>query len=145
MLSRRWDEVVPGDPLVPVRFPLTLYRLVMAAAGTRDFNPMHHNRALARAGGAADIYANTVFLQGMWERTIREYLGDAWAIHGLSGFRMQGFSHPGQTVTVSGAVVERWAAEGRGFVRIELRSETAGIVSVGPGHMVASRPIEHSA
>jgi hypothetical protein len=34
---------------------------VMAAGANRDFNAIHHNAEVARATGAPDIYANTLF------------------------------------------------------------------------------------
>jgi hypothetical protein len=53
--------VQPGELLEPLAFPLTAYRLVMAAGANRDFNAIHHNAEVARATGAPDIYANTLF------------------------------------------------------------------------------------
>lgn len=67
-MQRYWDDVVEGEVLDDLPFPLTVYRLVMTAGASRDFNAIHHNAEVARAAGASDMYANTLFLQGMWER-----------------------------------------------------------------------------
>ena len=77
MMQRRWNEVSAGEVLEPALYPLSLMRLVMAAGANRDFNSIHHNAEFARASGAPDMYANTYFLQGMWERCVRRYIGPA--------------------------------------------------------------------
>ncbi len=144
MTQRYWDDVAAGDSVDPVQFPLTVYRLVMAAGANRDFNAIHHNAEVARASGAPDIYANTLLLQGMWERAVRQYIGLAGAIVRQSGFQMRIFNCPGDTVTVRGRVERVWrddASSASGFVEIEVWSENAKGVSVGPGRVRATLPV----
>jgi len=141
MIQRHWDDVREGDELAPLRFPLTIYRLVMAAAGNRDFNAIHHNGDYARRSGAPDMYANTLFLQGMWERAVRDYIGLAGTIRRLRGFRMKSFNIVGQTVTVRGKVIAKSREGDLGLVEIELWSENENGVSVGPGSMTVTLPL----
>lgn len=142
MTQRTWHDVVEGEHLADVAYPLTVTRLVMAAGANRDFFPIHHNPEFARASGAPDIYANTFFLQGMWERCVREYIGTAGRMHSLTGFTMNSFNTPGQTVVVEGRVTRKWQEEGAGLVEIEIATRNAaGSVSVGPGRVVASLPL----
>ncbi len=144
MTQRYWEDVTEGDSLDPVQFPLTVYRLAMAAGANRDFNAIHHNAEVARASGAPDIYANTLLLQGMWERAVRQYIGLAGVIVRQSGFRMRLFNCPGDTVTVRGRVEKVWrdgTSIASGFIEIEVRSENARGVSVGPGRVRAALPL----
>ncbi|MCA8348475.1 hotdog family protein [Burkholderia cepacia] len=138
--QRYWDDVIEGEALDSLAFPLTVYRLVMAAGANRDFNSIHHNSEVARATGAPEMYANNYLLQGMWERTVRQYIGDAGTIRRLSGFRMRRFNTVGDTVVVKGRVARKWC-EGEGFVELEMWSENAQGVSVGPGRIVAVLPM----
>lgn len=137
--QRYWEDVMEGEVLDSIAFPLTVYRLVMAAGANRDFNSIHHNSEVARATGAPEMYANNFLLQGMWERTVRQYIGDAGTIRRLSGFRMRLFNTVGDTVVVKGRVARKWF-EGEGFVELEMWSENAKGVSVGPGRIVAVLP-----
>lgn len=141
-LRRRcWEEVVPGEQLVPLAFPLTVYRLVMAAGANRDFNSIHHNAEYARGTGATDIYANNMLLQGMWERSVRDFIGAAGVIRHLRGFRMRSFNTPGSTLWVRGEVSRKWLApDALGWVEIRLWTENADGISVGPGSMSATLP-----
>ena len=99
MRQRLWDEVHEGQALAPAVYPLSVLRLVMAAGANRDFNSIHHNSEFARASGAPDMYANTYFLQGMWERCVRDFIGPAGTIRAIHGFAMKAFNTAGQTVT----------------------------------------------
>jgi acyl dehydratase len=138
--QRRWEDVNEGEDLPTLRFPITVYRLVMAAGANRDFNAIHHNSEFAKASGAPEIYANHMFLQGMWERCVREYIGLAGVIRKLSGFRMKSFNVVGDTVVVKGHVVRKWLDGVDGYIECEIRSENSHGVSVGPGRVIATMP-----
>src|SRR6266702_6309622 len=81
--QRTVADVTVGDDVPAVEFPLSLYRLVVAAGGNRDFNSIHHNRSYALATGAPDAYASTFFLMGSWERVARDYIGSAGTIRSI--------------------------------------------------------------
>lgn len=138
--QRHWDEVVEGEALPAAAYPLSVMRLVMAAGANRDFNSIHHNADFARASGAPDMYANTYFLQGMWERCVRGYIGPAGTLRSLHGFRMRSFNTAGQTVTVRAWVVRKWMEDGVGLVEIAIQSETENGITVGPGKVIATLP-----
>ncbi|MCK9541738.1 MAG: hypothetical protein M0R03_06880 [Novosphingobium sp.] len=140
--QRTWAEARPGDTLGPLEFPLPVYRLVVAAASNRDFNSIHHNSEFARASGAPDMYANTLFLQGMWERALRNYMGLAGTLRKISGFRMNSFNCAGDTVVVKGEVVRVWREGDTGFAEVRMWSENKGKISVGPGLATITLPLE---
>jgi acyl dehydratase len=139
--QRHWEDVTEGDTLEPLAFPLSVYRLVMAAGANRDFNSIHHNSELARASGAPDMYANSLFLQGMWERAVRRYIGLAGVIRRQSGFQMRVFNTVGDTVEVKGKVERKWREQAAGLVELSVWSENSRGVSVGPGRIVATLPL----
>src|SRR3954451_13058834 len=102
--TRSAQDVSVGEALPTVGFPLTVYRLGMEAGANRDFNSIHHNTEYARATGAPDMYANTLFLMGMWERSVRDWAGPGARILSLKGFRMGRFNVVGSTTKVTGIV-----------------------------------------
>jgi acyl dehydratase len=140
-VQRYWDDVEQGDDLPAVAFPLSVYRLVVEAGANRDFNSIHHNSELARASGAPEMYANTGFLLGMWERTIREFVGLDGAVRRITGFRMRRFNTVGETVVVRGRVAGKRREDGEGLLDLELRSEVGGEVTVGPGTVTVALPV----
>lgn len=138
--QRVWEDVAEGDELAPVAFPLPVYRLVMEAGANRDFNSIHHNSEYARQSGAPEMYANNMFLLGMWERAVREYIGLDGTIRSIKSFRMKSFNTAGDTVTVRGEVVRTWLDGETGRVELKLWSQNAHGTSVGPGTVEVTLP-----
>jgi hypothetical protein len=136
--QRTIGEVTVGDELPPVRFPLTVYRLVVAAGGNRDFNSIHHNTAYAQSTGAPEMYASTFILMGMWERLVRDYIGPAGTIRSISDFRMRRFNLVGSVAEVRGRV--RAARPDDGIVTLEVQTLVDGQVTVGPGTVEITLP-----
>lgn len=147
MTQLTWEDVEVGDAIGPLTFPLSVYRLVVAAGANRDFNSIHHNSEYAQASGAPEMYANTLFLQGMWERAVRDYIGVSGTIRKLVGFRMKSFNCVGETVVVAGEVVRKWHEGELGLAEIKIWSENGERLTVGPGTMTVSLPFSkvHSA
>ena len=138
--QRYFEDVQPGQAIPAVAYPLTVYRLVMAAGGNRDFNSIHHNSEYARSTGAPDMYASSAFLLGTWERAVRDWIGCAGTIRFIRGFRMRQFNLVGDTTRVLGQVVSAELREGAGVVVLELRSENSSGVTVGPGQVEVTLP-----
>jgi acyl dehydratase len=138
--QRHFEDVAVGDELEPVDFPLSVYRLVMAAGSNRDFNSIHHNTEYARTTGAPEMYANTLFLLGRWERAVRDYIGLAGTVVSIKGFRMGRFNTVGDTTRVQGRVVSTRIDDSAGLVELELRSANSLGVTVGPGQVVVTLP-----
>jgi acyl dehydratase len=143
--QRYFEDVQQGEEITEVPFPLTVYRLVMAAGGNRDFNSIHHNGDYARSTGAPDMYASTAFLLGTWERAVRDWIGPRGTIRSIKGFRMRQFNLVGDTTRVLGHVASAELRDGAGVVVLELRSENSKGVTVGPGQVEVTLPVRTAA
>ena len=139
--QRYWDDVEEGAEVPAIAFPLSVYRLVVEAGANRDFNSIHHNSEYARASGAPEMYANTGFLLGMWERTVREFIGLRGSIRRIAGFRMRRFNTVGHTVVVHGRVKSKRRDNGDALVELELWSELGDDITVGPGVVTVALPV----
>jgi acyl dehydratase len=138
--QRHFEDVRVGDQLVPVEFPLTVYRLVMEAGANRDFNSIHHNSEYAKSTGAPEMYASTSFLLGMWERAVRDFIGLEGTIRSIRGFRMKKFNPVGTTTVVRGEVLSATSEAGTGVVELSVWCENGGQVTVGPGVVTVTVP-----
>lgn len=132
------DLVAVGDPVPPFTVALTLQRLVMDAAASRDFAPIHFDPEAARESGAPDVYVNTTFVETLLEAALRTWAGLAARI-AVMEFRMVDFSCVGDEVSAAGRVsatridgdeltaeLEVWVDSPRG------RTVTGGAVVVFP-------------
>ena len=70
-----WEDVNEGDVIPAIDFHITVQRLIVEAGANRDFAQIHHNTEVAMEQGVSEMYANNIFIQGWWERTVREYIG----------------------------------------------------------------------
>jgi acyl dehydratase len=104
----------------------TRQRMAMWVSANRDFAPIHLDTDYARNVGAPDIFANTFFIEALYERLLRSLAGPTGAIDSIS-FRMHTFLCPAPTVEVLGEVVED-AGEG-GTTRVSLRQIADGVVT----------------
>jgi acyl dehydratase len=101
---REFETIDDGEALTPHTVKITLQRLVMEAGANRDFAPIHFDRDAARATGAPDVYANTIFLEAVIESALRRWAGlSAW-IREIA-FTMRGFNCIGDTVGAGGQVI----------------------------------------
>jgi acyl dehydratase len=116
------EDVEVESQLDPVSIPLSLQRLVMEAGANRDLSSIHHDREAAVATGAPDVYMNTYFILGMFERLLREWMGLRGTIKRIGSLRMKMFSCVGDTVTYKGQVREKHEADG--IVVLDIWSET---------------------
>src|SRR6188474_44157 len=136
-VQRYWDDVNEQDELPTVSFPISVYRLVVEAGANRDFNSIHHNTEFAQASGAPDMYANNIFIQGMWERAVREYIGLDGTFRKIGPFRIRTFMTVGETVTVTGRVQDKRVEAGEKLVEIALRSTVSSGIAVEGTVLVA--------
>ena len=135
-----FEDVNEGDEVPAVSFNMTVQRLVIEAGGNRDFNPIHHNTRIAQAQGAPEMYANNVFVQSMWERCVREYIGLDGMVKKVGPFRMRVFNTVGEHVTTKGTVKRKYQENGQNLVELEIWSEHSKGISVGPGPVLVTLP-----
>jgi len=95
--------IEPGLRTPEFTIPLTIQRMVMEAAANRDFASIHHDTAVAQASGAPDMFVNTMFLQTLFEVSLRNWMGPAGRLRRL-GFQMRTFNCPGDILRCAGEV-----------------------------------------
>jgi acyl dehydratase len=94
---------------------------VAGAIATRDFMPVHHDRAYAASQGAPDIFMNIISTNGFCSRYLTDWAGSDAVVKRLA-IRLGVPAHPGSTLTFTGSVlaVERTGDEQ--FVEVEFRA-----------------------
>jgi acyl dehydratase len=82
---------------------MTATRIVAGAIATRDFMPVHHDRAYANGQGAADIFMNILSTNAYCSRFLTDWAGPNAMIKRLS-IRLGVPVFPGSTLSFSGTV-----------------------------------------
>jgi acyl dehydratase len=118
-----WRELRVGDELPPFVLDLTATRIVAGAIATRDFMPVHHDRAYANAQGAPDIFMNILSDTAWCSRFLTDWAGPEAMVKKLA-IRLGVPVFPGSTLTFTGTVRATHAEGREGIVEVELRIVT---------------------
>lgn len=98
-------DVQIGDPLPELAIPITASLVVGGALASRDFTPVHHDRAAAQAAGLGDVFMNILTSNGLVGRYVTDWAGPNATIRNLK-IKLGTPNLPGDTMTLSGAVSE---------------------------------------
>ena len=104
------SEVSVGDELPPLAIPLTTSLIVGGALASRDFTPVHHDRAAAQAVGMPDVFMNILTTNGLLGRYVSDWAGPDAAIRAVK-IRLGTPNHPGDTMKLSGRVAAKQGDE----------------------------------
>ncbi len=105
----QWKPTRDGADVLPeLAVPLTTTMVVTTAIATRDFTPVHHDRAAARAQGAPDIFLNILTTMGLVQRFVTDWAGPGAIVRSIA-VRLGAPAYAGDTLTLAGWVTDRGA------------------------------------
>jgi acyl dehydratase len=96
-------EVKVGDKLDTVAIDITTGLVVCGALATRDFEPVHHNKAAAQAVGLPDVFMNILTSQGLMTRFATDWSGPEAVVKSID-LRLGAPNIPGMVMTMTGEV-----------------------------------------
>ncbi|RMF20298.1 MAG: hypothetical protein D6760_11855 [Deltaproteobacteria bacterium] len=106
-----FDRVAVGDKLPDLEIPITTTLIIAGALASRDFTPVHHDRAAAQAAGMQDVFMNILTTNGLVGRYVTDWAGMNAVIKGVS-IKLGTPNLPGDTMKMSGSVTAKDEAEG---------------------------------
>ena len=121
-MSRRVSEVKIGEELPPLDVPLTAAIIVGGAIASRDYTPVHHDRAAAQASGMSDVFMNILTTNGYVGRYVTDWAGPDAAIRKVA-IKLGAPNLPGDTMKMRGKVAKVDAASGQ--VEVEVAAKNA--------------------
>jgi acyl dehydratase len=111
----------PPTELPTLVLNMTATRIVAGAIASRDFMPVHHDRAYANAQGAPDIFMNILSSTGHCSRYLTDWAGPETMIKKLA-IRLGVPVFPGSTLTFTGRVVSESEDAGQRIVEVEFQA-----------------------
>jgi acyl dehydratase len=119
-----WRTIEVGTIVPELVLPMTPTRVVAGALATRDFMPVHHDRAYANAQGAPEIFMNIFSDAAYCSRFLTDWAGPEAMVRRLS-IRLGVPAFAGSTLTFTGFVesVEDDAGAGRVLVKLTAANE----------------------
>jgi acyl dehydratase len=116
-----WTEVQVGDELPRLEIAVTATVIVAGAIATRDFMPVHHDRAYANAQGAPDIFMNILTDTGYCSRFLTDWAGPEAMVRRLA-IRLGAPAFAGSVLVYTGAVTGKSRVGGEAIVEVEFRA-----------------------
>ena len=118
--SPRWSDISEGDELPVFDLPLTASVIVAGAIASRDFMPVHHDRAFANLQGAPDIFMNILTTNGYVARFITDWAGPEAMLEKIS-IRLGAPACPDDTMRFTGSVTRIERRGDQGVVEVALQ------------------------
>ena len=99
-------QVEVGTALPELSIPITSSLIVGGALASRDFTPVHHDKAAAQAAGVPDIFMNILTTNGLVGHFVTDWAGPDATIKQL-GIKLGAPNHPGDTMKLVGSVAAK--------------------------------------
>lgn len=125
-----------GEPIPPLRMPITPVRAALVASATRDFNPLHLDPDSARRAGFAAPFMSREFHLGIACRFLTDHGGAAAQVRRLE-LALRRPLCVGDAMSVQGH--RRRTGTGRSEVALTIAA-AHGVVSAGNGVVARPRP-----
>jgi hypothetical protein len=123
--SRHWDTVAVGDVVPGFELPITAKTILLAAAGTRDYMPYHHNREFCHGVGVRDAFVNTTYNQALLSRGATDWSGPDVVVRSMT-LQMTDQLCLGDTAQVGGVVTKKFEDDGHPSVELDLTISADG-------------------
>ncbi len=117
-----FESVSVGDALPPLAIEITPALVVGGAIASRDFTPVHHDAAAARAQGMQDVFMNILTTNGLVGRYVTDWAGRDARLEGVS-IKLGAPNLPGDTMKLSGKVVSK--DDAKSAVQVEVAGANA--------------------
>ena len=75
MSTLKFSQVNVGDKLPDMNIDISVSFVVAGAVASRDFTPVHHNRAAANASGLPNVFPNILTDNGLSGRFVTDWAG----------------------------------------------------------------------
>jgi acyl dehydratase len=119
--TRAFDGVAVGEALPELEIPITATLVVGGALASRDFTPVHHDKAAAQAQGMSDVFMNILTTNGLVGRYVTDWAGPDAMVRNVA-IRLGAPNLPGDHMRLSGRVAARDEAAGEVTVEVKGRN-----------------------
>lgn len=117
MKTRTIDSVAVGDALPELPIPITVTLVVGGALASRDYTPVHHDKAAAQAQGMSDVFMNILTTNGLVGRYVTDWAGPDAFVRNVA-IKLGAPNLPGDTMKMVGTVKSKDEAKGEVVVEI---------------------------
>jgi hypothetical protein len=134
-----WESIQEGQSLPELRKTPGLTQLVKYAAGSGDFNPLHHDYSFPQAKQLGSIIVHGRFKYASLGEFVSNWLGHQGRIQKIS-CQYRGMDFPDQEMVCRGIVKRKFEEAGQKKVQLEIWTENAEGRKTTPGEAICVFP-----
>jgi len=134
-MAANWDSINDGDSLPELCKAPGVTQLVKYAAGSGDFNPLHHDYNFPQAKQLGSIIIHGRFKYASLGQLVSDWLGHAGRIEKLS-CQYRGMDFPDQELTCKGTIERKWEEGGKRKAQLSIWTENAEGKKTTPGEAI---------
>ncbi len=113
----KFKDVRVGDNLPEVSVELTPALIIGGAIASRDFNPVHHDKAHAQSQGLPDVIMNILTTNGLVGCYVTDWAGPNAVVKNIA-IKLGAPNVPGDTMKMKGTIKSR--DDGDGTVEVDV-------------------------
>lgn len=130
-----WQSIQAGEELPPLTKTPGVTQLVKYAAGSGDFNPLHHDYGFPQAKQLGSIILHGRFKYAALGELVSNWLGHAGSVVKIS-CQYRGMDFPNQTLVCRGSVKRKWEEGGEKLAELALWTENPEGKKTTPGRAI---------
>lgn len=124
-----FDQVCVGDKLPKLEIEITSSMIVATAIASRDYQDVHHDKTRAQELGSPDIFMNILTSNGFVGRYVTDWAGPEAIVKSVN-IRLGAPNFPGDTMVMSGEVIDKREEEGEHIVDLTVAGKNSKGVHV---------------
>ena len=117
-----WESIEEGQELPELRKKPGVTQLVKYAAGSGDFNPLHHDYQFPQSKALGSIILHGRFKYASLGQLVSDWLGHNGRIEKIS-CQYRGMDFPDRELTCKGRVKRKWSEGGEHRAELEVWTE----------------------
>jgi len=127
-----WNAIREGDELPSLKKKPSVTQLVKYAAGSGDFNPLHHDFNFPQSKMLKSIIVHGRFKYAALGELVSNWLGHRGRIRQIS-CQYRGMDFPDRELVCGGKVTRKWEDNGRKLVELQIWAENDEGKKTTPG------------
>lgn len=131
----KWENIQEGEKLPELRKKPGVTELVKYAAGSGDFNPLHHDYAFFQAKMIGSIIVHGKFKYASLGEFVANWLGHEGRIRKIS-CQYRGMDLPDHEFICRGQIDRKWEEGGEKLAELTVWTENETGVQTTPGKVI---------
>lgn len=134
-----FEDVNEGDEIPRLVKNCSPQQLVLWAAGSGDFYPIHYDKDFAISTGLKGIIVHGALKHAFLGQLLHDWIGDQGRIKKF-GCQYRGMDEPNQDIVCRGVITKKYREGDEHYVELEIWTENPQGQKTSPGQAVVTLP-----